>query len=62
MEKGLKKQTRRSGTPKYRFSTYCVRLREGAPPKHYYAAEETGIEKLEGYIKSQRDRRIRNAL
>ncbi|XP_053400379.1 39S ribosomal protein L22, mitochondrial-like isoform X2 [Mercenaria mercenaria] len=41
-----------------KFSTYCVRLREGQPPKHYYAPEPSGTEKLEEYIRGQRKRRI----
>lgn len=62
MEKGIRKQRRYQSVPKYRFSTYCVRLREGAPPKHYYPPEETGLEKLENYVWEQRARRIRDAL
>ncbi|XP_052792537.1 39S ribosomal protein L22, mitochondrial-like [Mya arenaria] len=47
---------------KYEYSNYYVRLREGQPPKHYYAPRLTGNEQLEEYIKEQRNRRIYNGL
>jgi large subunit ribosomal protein L22 len=43
-------------------STYCVRLREGQPPKEYYAKDPPGNVKLEEYIREQRKRRIIHSL
>lgn len=52
----------RYGIIHYRYCHYFVRLREGQPPKYYYAAPLTGHEKMESYIKEQRKRKIINAL
>lgn len=42
-----------------RYCHVCIVFREGAPPKEYYPSEEmTGFEKMEDYIKKQRERRI----
>ena len=52
----------RQGIIHYRYTNYFVRLREGKPPKHYYAPEWNGNELLEDYVKKQRARRIENSL
>ena len=49
---------RRPGVIHYRHTHFFIRLREGKPPKHYYPPPETGYEKMENYIKTQRNRRI----
>ncbi|XP_033742292.1 39S ribosomal protein L22, mitochondrial-like [Pecten maximus] len=41
---------------------YYVRLSEGKPPKHYFEPEKTGYQKMEEYIKNQRERNIKWSL
>ncbi|XP_022326726.2 large ribosomal subunit protein uL22m-like [Crassostrea virginica] len=42
-----------------RYCHVCIVFREGSPPKEYYpTVEMTGFEKMEDYIKRQRQRRI----
>lgn len=61
--KGYRKMGRGRGSlVRYRYSHYFLRLREGKPPKHYYPPPETGYDKMENYIKKQRQRRVILAL
>ncbi|XP_025088290.1 39S ribosomal protein L22, mitochondrial-like [Pomacea canaliculata] len=57
--KGLRKHRGpRFGIVHYRYCHYFVRLREGKPPKYYYAPPKTGFEKMEEYIQKHRQKKI----
>ncbi|XP_070198186.1 large ribosomal subunit protein uL22m-like isoform X2 [Littorina saxatilis] len=61
--KGIRKHMGpRYGIVHYRYVHYFVRLREGKPPKHYYPPPPTGHDKMEEYIREQRQRRIISSL
>lgn len=61
--KGMRLHARgRRGEVRFMFCNYYVRLREGTPPKHYYPPPPTGLQKMEEYIKLQRERRIKESL
>ncbi|ELT89506.1 hypothetical protein CAPTEDRAFT_108853 [Capitella teleta] len=47
---------------KYDYIHYFVRLREGRPPKHYFAPPPNGHEKMAEYLQQKRNRRIIKAL
>ena len=47
---------------RYRYSHFCVRLREGRPPKQYYPGLQTGDQKLKEYLQNLRNRTVFRSL
>lgn len=63
MLKGMRRHARgRLAVTHYRYCHLFLRLEEGPPPKHYYAAPKTEQELLENWMKQMHSRKITNSL
>ncbi|XP_037938490.1 39S ribosomal protein L22, mitochondrial [Teleopsis dalmanni] len=61
--RGIRRHARgRTGTVEYKYCHYFVRLEEGEPPKHYYAAPVTPQEQFDNWVQIMRNRKITSSL